>query len=210
MKRCVVSIAILLVVALVAGTVLAEKKKGKGKAKQPILVQPRVKKAPEKLGRRKRMSGEEAGAERKRDQEEMYRGMAHKEQLRKTNEQIEKRRGEHKKFVGELKAIKKLALEEKAEKTANRIQQLIDKSTGRFNEDIRKLEQKRDRTREQMEKQAEQHMRRRERLMERKEQQKAKAEGKADSGKGKGGGKGKGLGKGKSEDEGAAEGRKSR
>jgi hypothetical protein len=208
MKRCVVSIAILLVVALVAGTVLAEKKKGKGKAEQPILVQPRVEKSPEKLGRRGRMSSEEARTERKRDQEEMYRGMAHKEQLRKTNEQIEKRRGEHEKFVGELKAIKKLALEEKAEKTANRIQQLIDKSTGRFNEDIRKLEQKRDRTREQMEKQAEQHMRRREQLMERKEQQqqKAEAEGKADRGKGKGGGKGKG----KSEDESEAEGRKSR
>ena len=202
MKRCVVSIAILLVVALVAGTVLAEKKKGKGKAEQPILVQPRVKKAPEKLGRRSRMSSEEARTERKRDQEEMYRGMAHKEQLRKTNEQIEKRRGEHEKFVGELKAIKKLSLEEKAEKTANRIQQLIDKSTGRFNGDIRKLEQKRDRTREQMEKQAEQHMRRRERLMERKEQQqeKSKAEEKAGKGKGKGGGKSKGLGKGKSED----------
>jgi hypothetical protein len=198
----------LLVVALVAGTVLAEKKKGKGKAEQPILVQPRVEKSPEKLGRRGRMSSEEARTERKRDQEEMYRGMAHKEQLRKTNEQIEKRRGEHEKFVGELKAIKKLALEEKAEKTANRIQQLIDKSTGRFNEDIRKLEQKRDRTREQMEKQAEQHMRRREQLMERKEQQqqKAEAEGKADRGKGKGGGKGKG----KSEDESEAEGRKSR
>ena len=199
MKRCVVSIAILLVVALAAGTVLAEKKKGKGKAEQPILVQPRAKKAPEKLGRRRRMSSEEARAERKRDQEAMYRGMAHKEQLRKTNEQIEKRRGEYEKFVGELKAIKSLALEEKAKKTANRIQQLIDKSTGRFNEDIRKLEQKRDRTREQMEKQAEQHMRLRERLMERKEQQKAEAEGKADSGKGKGGGKGKGLGKGESE-----------
>ena len=125
MKRCVVSIVILLMVALVAGTVLAEKKKVKGKAKQPILVQPGVKKVPEKLGRKRRMSSEEGRAERKRDQEEMYRGMAHKEQLRKTNEQIEKRRGEHERFVCELKAIKKLELEEKAEKTAKRLQELI-------------------------------------------------------------------------------------
>jgi len=203
MKRCIVSIVILLVVALAARAVPAEKEKGKGKGKgkgkaqDVILVQPEEGKATEDLGRRARLSGEEMRAERRRGRDEFARGIMHREQLRKLDEQIDQRRGEHERFVGELKAIKKLALEEKAKKTANRLQELIDKSTGRFNEDIRKLEQKRDRTREQMEKQAEQHMRRRERLMGRKEQQqeKSKAEKKA----GKGGGRGKGRGRGKSE-----------
>lgn len=197
MKRYVVSIVILLVVTSAARAAPAEKEKGKGKTQDVIVVKPEEGKTPEGLGRRARLSGEEMRAEQRRGRDEFARGIMHKEQLRKTNEQIEKRRGEHEKFVGELKAIKKLALEEKAEKTAKRLQELIDKSTGRFNEDVRKLEQKRDRTREQIEKQAEQQMRRRERLMERKEQQQEK--GKAEEKAGKGEGKGKGRGRGKSE-----------
>jgi hypothetical protein len=198
MKRYVVSIVILLVVTSAARAAPAEKEKGKGKAQDVILVQPGGRKAPEELGRRARLSGEEMKAERRRGRDEFARGMMHREQLRKLDEQINQRRGEHERFVGELKAIKKLALEEKAEKTAKRIQELIDKSTGRFNEDVGKLEQKRDRTREQIEKQAEQQIRRRERLMERKEQQQEK--GKAEEKAGKGEGKGKGRGRGKSED----------
>jgi len=201
MRRYVVSIAVLLLVMMVSETAPAkeEKPKGKDKAKSPLLVQPGARKSPEELGRRKRVGSAEAGAERRRDREEMARGMLHAEQLRKLDKQLEESHGRHNRFVGELKAIKELALQEKAEKTAERLQELIDKSTGRFNEDIMKLEQRRDRIREQVEKQAKERLRRRERLMERRkeEQEKAGPQGKAGEGKAKG--QGKGRGKDKSE-----------
>lgn len=196
MRRYVVSIAVLLLVMMAVGTVPAknEKPKGNGKAKKsPLSVQPETRKTPEELGRRKRIGSAEAEAERRRDREQTARGMLHAEQLRKLDDQIEEERGRHNRFVGELKAIKELALQEKAKKTAERLQELIDKSTGRFNEDVRKLEQRRDRIREQVEKQAKERLRRRERLMERRkeEQEKARPQVKAGEGKGKGRGKDK-------------------
>jgi hypothetical protein len=197
MKRCVVSIVILLVVASVARAGPAEKNKGKGKAQDVIVVKPEKGKTPEDLGRRARLSGEEMKAERRRSRDEFARGMMHREQLRGLDRQIEEKRGGHERFVGELKAIKKLALEEKAKKTANRIQELIDKSTGRFNEDIRKLEQRRDNIVEQVEKQAQQRAKHKERLIKLKEQQQEKSRAEEKAGKGEG--KGKGRGRGKSE-----------
>lgn len=201
MRRYVVSIAVLLLVMMVSETAPAkeEKSKGKDKAKSPLLVQPGARKAPEELGRRKRVGSAEAGAERRRDREEMARGMLHTEQLRKLDEQLEEKRGRHNGFVGELKAIKELALQEKAEKTAERLQELIDKSTGRFNEDVRKLETRRDRIREQVEKQAKERLRRRERLMERRKEEQEKARPQGKTGESKDKGQGKGRGKDKSE-----------
>ena len=206
MRRYVVSIAVLLLVMMAVGTVPAkdEKSKGKGEAKKsPLSVQPGARKSPEELGRRKRIGSAEAEAERLRNREKMARGMLHAEQLRKFDDQIEDKRGRHNRFVGELKAIKELALQEKAEKTAKRLQELIDKSTGQFNEDVRKLEQRRDRIREQVEKQAKERLRHRERLMERrkKAQEKDGPQGKAGEGKAKG----RGEGRGKRRSEGEAE-----
>jgi hypothetical protein len=172
-----------------AGTALAQegKEKGKGKSKSPLSVQPRRRKTPEELGRRKRVSDGEMKKQRK-DREEMARGMLHREQLRKLDKQLEQRRVEFERFVGELKAIKDLALQEKAAKTAERLQRLIDIRTGLFSEDVRKMESKRDNIREQVEKQAEGQLRRRELLMQREKEQLEKDKGKA-----------KGQGKDKSE-----------
>lgn len=207
MRRCTVSIAILLLAMMSLGTALAkeEKPKDEGKAKAPILVRPAAEKTPEELGRKRRIGSAEAEAERRRDREEMARGMLHTEQLRKLDDQIEEKRGRHNRFIGELKAIKELALQEKAAKTAERIQELIDKHTGLFNEEVRKLEQRRDRIREQAQKYAEERLRRRERLMERRKEAQEKAEPEGGTGKGKGKGQGKGPDKSKSEAEGQDE-----
>ena len=197
MRRYVVSIAVLLMVMTAAGTASAqeEKEKGKGKSKSPLplLVQPKGRKTPEELGRRKR-DGTEVKEKHRRGREEMARGMLHKEQLRKLDKQLEQQRGEFERFVGELKAIKDLALQEKAAKTAERLQKLIDIRTGLFSEDVRKLETRRDNIRKQVEKQAEGRLKRRELLMQREKERQEK-----DKGKGKGQGKGKGRGKDKSE-----------
>jgi hypothetical protein len=203
MRRCTVSIAILLLAMMSLGTALAEeeKPKGKGKVKSPILVDPAAEKTPEELGRRKRIGSAEAKAERRKNREEMARGMLHAEQLRKLDDQIEEKRGQHDKFIGELKAIKELALQEKAEKTAERLQGLIDKHTGLFNEDVRKLEQRRDRIREQAEKQAQERLKRKERLMERRKEVQEKVEAKGITGKGKGKGQGPGKSKAGAQDQ---------
>jgi len=201
MRKSTVSIVVLVLALMALGTAQAknEKPKGKDKAKSPVSVEPAAEKKPEELGRRKRLGGAETA--RRRDREQMARGMMRAEQLRKLDEQIEAKRGRHNEFVGELKAIKELALQEKAEKTAERIQKLIDKHTGLFNEDIRKLEQRRDRIREQAQKYSEERLKRRERLMKRRKeaQEKAGLQGKADKGKGKGQGKGPGKNKAKAQ-----------
>ena len=194
MRRYVVSIAVLLMVITAAGTASAqeEKEKGKGKSKSPLLVQPKGRKTPEELGRRKRVGGAaEAGAKHRREREGMARGMLHREQLRKLDKQLEQQRGEFERFVGELKAIKELALQEKAAKTAERLQRLIDIRTGLFNEDVRKLETRRDDIRKQVEKQAEGRLRRKELLMQREKEQREKEQQEKDKGKDKGQGKDK-------------------
>ena len=203
MRRCTVSIAILLLAMMSLGTVLAkeEKPKGKDKAKSPIPVKLEGGKTPEELGRRGRIGSAEAEAERRRGREEMTRGMLHTEQLRKLDDQIEEKSGRHNRFIGELKAIKELALQEKAAKTAKRVQELIDKHTGLFNEDVRKLEQRRGRIREQAEKYGEERLRRRERLMERRKEGQEKAEPKGRTGKGQGKGPVKSKAKAKGQDE---------
>ncbi len=186
MRRYVVSIAVLLMVVTAAGTASAqeEKQKGKGKSTSPLLVQPKGRKTPEELGRRKRIVGAEAEAEHRRQRGEMARGMLHREQLRKLDKQLEQRRGEYERFVGELKAIKDLALQEKAAKTAERLQRLIDIRTGLFNEDIRKMETRRDDIREQVGKQAEERLKHRELLTQREKERQEKDKGK-DKGQGK-------------------------
>ena len=57
----------------------------------------------------------------------MNREMMQKQQLEAIDKQIAGKRKIHEEFVGELKAIKKVALEEKAKRTAEKLQQLIDK-----------------------------------------------------------------------------------
>ena len=125
--------------------------------------------------------------------------MMHAGQLKRLDEQIKDRRGRHNSFIGELKAIKKLALQEKASKTAERLQELIDKHTSLFNEEVQKLEERRDRIKELAEKRAQERLKREERLMERGKKAQEKAEA-------KGGGKGKGKGKGPGKNKAGAQG----
>jgi hypothetical protein len=186
MKNRTVLILILVLVMTAIGSAWAKDKKPESKAKSPVSVQAGAGKTPEELGRRSREIGDETAVDLRRERDGMARGLMHAEQLRKLDEQIEDKRGRHNKFTGELKAIKELALEEKAEKTAGRIQDLIDKSTGQFDEEVRKLEENRDRIRELAEKQGQERSKRRERLMLKKEmQEKAKVQGKAGKGQGK-------------------------
>jgi len=175
MRKSIVSIVVLLLAMMALGPAQAknEKPKGKDKAKPPLPVQPAAEKKPGELGRRKRVPGAETA--RRKGREQMGWGMMHAEQLRKLDGQIEARRNRHNEFIGELKAIKELALQEKAEKTAERIQKLLDKHAGLFNEEIRKLEQRRDRIREQAQKYGEERLKHRDRLMKRRKEAKEKA-----------------------------------
>ena len=195
MRRCTVLIVVLLFAMVSLGTALAEKEKakGEGKAKSPLSVKPTSLRAPEEFRRRGRFGSTEVDPRRQRDREGMARGMMHAEQLKRLDEQIEGRRERHNSFIGELKAIKELALQEKASKTAERLQELIDKHTGLFNEEVKKLEERRDRIREQAKKRAEERLKRKERLMERGKNAQEKVEA-------KGGGKVKGKGKGQGKD----------
>lgn len=176
MKRCIISIAVLLVVVATVTVPAAEDDKQKGKA-EGISARKQDVKRLEGPGRLRRIRGEEARAERTRGREQQVRGIAHAEQLKKLSEQIKKKRGEHKEFVDELNTIKKLALEEKAKKTAKRLQQLINKSENEFKEEIEKLEQRHAKIKEQVEKQAEDRAKRRERLMKGRGEQQEKGKG---------------------------------
>ncbi len=60
-------------------------------------------------------------------------------------EQISKMKAEHEEFIGELKAIRELAVKEKAKKTAERLDKLIEKHRKKYDENLAQLEQRRQR-----------------------------------------------------------------
>ncbi|GAF75325.1 unnamed protein product, partial [marine sediment metagenome] len=60
-------------------------------------------------------------------------------------EQIEKLKQKHQESIGELKAIRELAVKEKAKKTAARLEKLIAKRQQEFEETLQALEQRRQR-----------------------------------------------------------------
>ena len=60
-------------------------------------------------------------------------------------EQISKMRAEHEEFVGELKAIRELAVKEKAKKTVERLDKLIEKHEKQYQESIAQINQRRQR-----------------------------------------------------------------
>jgi len=72
--------------------------------------------------------------------------------MKRMDQQIEKRKMEHTKFVGELKAIKKLALEENATKTAEKLDEIIKKQEQRFDKTFSNHQKGRDRVRKQFQK----------------------------------------------------------
>ena len=71
-----------------------------------------------------------------------------RDRLQRIDEGIGGRLGEHKKFIDELISIKKLAIEEKAEKTAKRIAVLIEARNAEFAKTVKKLNESRNRFRE--------------------------------------------------------------
>jgi peroxiredoxin len=65
-----------------------------------------------------------------------------KEQLRELEEQISQLRAEHEELIGELKTIHEMAVKEKADEVAKRIEKLLSKERQAFQEKLRTLEQK--------------------------------------------------------------------
>jgi len=60
-------------------------------------------------------------------------------------EQISKMKAEHEEFIGELKAIRELAVKEKAKKTVERLDKLIEKHQEKYDENLDQLRQRRNR-----------------------------------------------------------------
>ena len=60
-------------------------------------------------------------------------------------QQIAKMKAEHEEFIGELKAIRKLAVKEKAKQTAERLEKLINKHQKEYEEMLQAMEQRRQR-----------------------------------------------------------------
>ena len=60
-------------------------------------------------------------------------------------EQTSKMRAEHEEFIGELKAIRELAVKEKAKKTVERLEKLINKHQKEYEENLAQLKQRRQR-----------------------------------------------------------------
>jgi peroxiredoxin len=60
-------------------------------------------------------------------------------------EQIAKMRAEHEEFIGELKAIRELATKEKAKKTVERLDKLIEKHEKRYQENVAQINERRQR-----------------------------------------------------------------
>lgn len=72
--------------------------------------------------------------------------------LKMMDQQIERRKQQHTDFIGELKAVKKLALKENATKTAEKLDQIIRKQEQRFNRTRGSRQQARDQVRKQFQK----------------------------------------------------------
>ena len=60
-------------------------------------------------------------------------------------EQTSQMRTEHEEFIGELKAIRELAVKEKAKKTVERLDKLIEKHQKKFDDNLAQLTQRRER-----------------------------------------------------------------
>jgi len=145
MKKCITLSIVLLTVVMFAQAVTAGEAEEDKKAR-----------AVERLVQRSRgpsMYRKESGrrlAERKESHKRIMRDRSMKGQMENFEEQFEKSRQVHEAFIGELVAIKQLALKENAPKTAERVQQLIDKKNTEFDKSTEKFQQRRDQIREHL------------------------------------------------------------
>ena len=203
MKKRLISIVVVLSIILASGAGFGEDEQEKSEAK----VKPPTKAKEFGLGQRPK------GSTRMKDERDetrmrMARGMMHEQQLKAVQKQIDQQRKIHEELVGELEAIKKLAAEEGASKTSERLGRLILKRNNKFAESVKKFEEKREKIREQIKKQEQNRETRRKRLEEAQKQRNAESEnkeykkgaGRGDAaGKDDGGGNDKGRGAGRGE-----------
>jgi len=145
MKKCITLSIVLLTVAMLAQTVTAGEAEEDKKART-------IQRWAER-DRGPAIRREESGrklVERKESHKRIMRDRSMKGQMENFEKQFEKSRQVHETFIGELVAIKQLALKENAPKTAERIQQLIDKKNKEFDKSTEKFQQRRDQIREHL------------------------------------------------------------
>jgi len=94
---------------------------------------------------------------------ELNRGMMQQQQLKVMQDQIAKKRQDFEQYAAELKAIRKMALEEKAKKTADYIDKLLERKEGELAAEVKVSEDRFKQVQEQMEKQAQERAKRLER-----------------------------------------------
>lgn len=82
---------------------------------------------------------------------ELNRGMMQQQQLKVMQDQIAKKRQDFEQYAAELKAIRKMALEEKAKKTADYIDKLLERKEGELAAEVKVSEDRLKQVQEQME-----------------------------------------------------------
>lgn len=139
MKKLVISVLLVILFVLSAGIANAEEKKADDKKFKPPKVLD-----PEKI-RRERRPARQRERHNRRDRTSRLR-----EKLQKIDEGIGIKESEHRKFIDELVSIKNLAIKEKANKTAKRLEALIEAKSAEFDEAVQKLNESRDKYREML------------------------------------------------------------
>ncbi len=140
MKKLVISVILAVLFILSAGVVNAEEKKAGDEKFDPSKAFD-----PEKIFGREQRSAQQRDRHNSRRRTTRLR-----DQLQKVDEGIRTRQSEHEKLIDELVSIKKLAIEEKAKKTAKRIEKLIEAKNANFARSTKKLNESRDRYREML------------------------------------------------------------
>ncbi len=140
MKKLIISVLLAVLFILSAGVVNAEEKKAGDEKLDPSKVL-----GPETIFGRDRRPTHRTDRHNRRNRTKKLR-----DQLQRVDKGIRIRLSEHKKFIDELVSIKKLAIKEKAKKTAKRIEKLIEARNAEFAESVKKLNESRDRYREML------------------------------------------------------------
>ena len=150
MKKVIVLSVVVAAVILAIGT--AGAKKTAEEKGDDLLIEKQAETDAGKIGRQMRSMPEKGKLPDKGKRKWMDRGMMYKMQEKKLAEKLAKKEKEHGLFIAELTAIKKLAEEEKAPKTAERLQKLIDKRKGIFEKSTKGLRDQLTKVRQQAEK----------------------------------------------------------
>lgn len=135
MKKSLMTLIAVVAIVAVTGIVIAEEKEEKQRGKRGASVEQRERSARSDEARaesqKRRMQGVEGPGGRE-GRGPMDREAMMKQRTKMLEDQNAKERKTHEAFVGELKAIKKLADKEGAEKTSARLQKLIAQTNKKF------------------------------------------------------------------------------